>query len=84
MPITVPTGTFAPTFWTVAIRCTRCSAACAAACVLPRTVGTTEVNGPSETRMAIVAPFDARPDGLVPITVPLATVLLCTWAPRRR
>ncbi len=62
----------------VETRCTRCSAACAAACVSLRTSGTTEVNGPLETSRAIVVPFDTRPAGRVPTTRPLATVLLCT------
>ena len=82
VPITVPTGAFEPTLAMVEIRCTRCNAACAAACVSPCTVGTTEVKGPLETRIVIVVPFDTRPAGLVPTTMPLATVLLCTWPPR--
>src|SRR5260370_15042937 len=81
VPITVPTGEFEPTFWVVATRCTRCSAAWAAACVSPATLGTTEVKGPLETRIAMVEPFDTRPAGLVPATRPLATALLCTRAP---
>src|SRR5712691_98653 len=82
VPITVPTGAFAPTFWTVETRCMRCSAACAACSVSFCTLGTTEVKGPFETRRVIVAPFDTRPAGLVPTTMPLATALLCTRPPR--
>src|SRR6266568_146942 len=81
VPITVPTGASEPTLAMVATRCTRCSAACAAFCVSPCTLGTTEVKGPLETRRVIVAPFDARPAGLVPTTMSLATALLCTRAP---
>src|SRR5690242_8148688 len=69
VPIAVPIGALEPTFWTVVTRCTCCSAACAAACVLPRTVGTTEVKGPSATTRVTVAPFDTRPVGLVPTTL---------------
>src|SRR6516225_1003770 len=78
VPSTVPTGEVEPTFWTVGVRCTRCKAACAAVSVSPRTLGTTEVNGPDETRIVIAEPFPARPDGLVPTTVPCGTSLLCT------
>ena len=79
VPVTVPTGAFEPTLTMVKVRCTRCSAACASACFSPFTAGTREVNGPLETRMVTAVPFATRPDGLVPTTVPLATVLLCTW-----
>src|SRR5260370_3828482 len=78
VPITVPTGASEPTLPMVETRCTRCSAACAAACVSPLTLGTTEVNGPLETSRVIAVPFDTRPAGLVPTTRPFATVLLCT------
>jgi hypothetical protein len=44
----------------------------------PCTFGTTEVNGPDETRIVTAEPFAARPDGLVPTTVPCCTSLLCT------
>src|SRR5271166_4326332 len=81
VPITVPTGAFEPTFSVVETRCTRCSAACAAVSVSFCTSGTTEVKGPSETRMVIVDPFDTRPAGLVLVTEPLGTVSLCTRAP---
>src|SRR6476660_4456140 len=81
VPTTVPTGAFAPTFWMVETKCTCASAACAAACVSFWTLGTTEVKGPLEISKEIVAPLDTRPAGLVPTTLPLGTVLLCTWAP---
>ena len=78
VPVTVPTGASEPTCWVVATRCTRCSAACAAASVSFCTLGTTEVKSPLETRMVIAAPFGTRPAGRVPTTEPLATALLCT------
>jgi len=78
VPSTVPTGESEPTFWTVGTRCTCCKAACAALSVSPLTLGTTDVNGPDETRIVTAAPFPARPDGLVPTTVPFCTSLLCT------
>src|SRR5580658_8787406 len=37
-----------------------------------------EVNGPDETRIVTAEPFAARPDGVVPTTVPFAMALLCT------
>jgi hypothetical protein len=36
------------------------------------------VNGPAETRIVMDEPFVARPDGLVPVTVPFGSVLLLT------
>src|SRR5712691_2272654 len=82
VPITVPTGESEATFSILGTRCTRCRAACAAATVSFCTLGTTEVKGPLETRIVIVEPFDTRPAGLVPATLPLATALLCTRPPR--
>ena len=83
VPTTVPTGAVEPTFWVVADRCARCSAAWAAPSVSPATLGTTEVNGPLEVSSLTVVPLATRPDGLVPTTMPLATELLCTWLPVR-
>ena len=37
---------------------------------VPCTLGTTEVNGPDETRIVTAEPFAARPDGVVPTTGP--------------
>src|SRR5579863_6968509 len=79
VPRTVPTGWPDPTRSMLKVRWTRCRAACAAGSLSPFTLGTTEVNGPEETRMVTAEPFAARPDGLVPTTVPFWMLLLCTW-----
>src|SRR5207302_829473 len=75
VPVTVPFAAFEPTLTMVKVRCARCIAACASACFSPFSAGTREVKGPLETSMVIAVPFATRPDGVVPTTMPLATVL---------